>query len=199
MKTKQKTFRKIASDIDGVLVDFQTPFVDFYNQRHDANFTVQDMFCYEFWKVFQVSEEELARDMKDFYRSSAFRKMSPISGAKEAITILRRRNLLYSVTSRPDFIRDETITLLGEHFPGAFLRVHFTNQYGGNGSKERKSDFCLENGYEVIIEDVAEYANECAERGIKAFILTCPWNREERLHPEVTRVKDWKEILHHLE
>ncbi len=199
METIQKAFRRIAIDIDGVLADFQNPFLNFYNQRHGTRFTIEDMLSYEFWEVLQIGKEELAKEMIDFYGSPNFRKIPLIGGAKEAIAKLRRRNLLYSVTSRPDFIRDETITLLGEHFPGAFLQVHFTNQYGGNGSKEKKSDFCLKYGYEIIIEDVAGYANECAEKGITAFILTRPWNKGKMLHPEVNRVQNWEEILQYLE
>ncbi|MDP3992478.1 MAG: hypothetical protein U1B79_00580 [Candidatus Pacearchaeota archaeon] len=209
METMQKRLGRLAFDIDGVLSNFQPVFLNFHNQRYGTRFTIDELTSYEFWKVFHVPEKELQGEMVDFYQSPFFKKIVPLPGSKEAIKQLYRRNLLYVVTSRPDTIHDETVAWLGNHFPNIFSRVHFTSHFGGNGSREKKSDFCLEQGYPIIIEDVAEYANECAERGITAFILTRPWNREEKLHPGVTRIGDlnkagdwkehWKELLHYLE
>ncbi len=187
--------RRIAIDVDGVLFDFLTQFIIFYNQRHGTSFTINDIITYDFSKVFQASEEELRRDMNEFYQSPLFRNLPLIPGAQRGVRQLAQNNTLSVVTSRPDFISGETLTSLSKHFPELFSRIHFTSQYGGNGHKEKKSDYCLEHGYELIIEDVAEYANECAERGVMAILLTRPWNREENLHQNVKRVNDWNEIL----
>lgn len=191
--------KRIAIDLDGVLFDFLTPFCIFYNQRHGTNFTINDLITYHFLKVFQTSEKKFGRVMNDFYQSTLFRDLPLISDAQEGIRQLSQKNFLGVVTSRPDHTSPITLNSLGKHFPHIFSEVHFTSQYGGNGHKEKKSEYCLEHGYEIIIEDVADYANECAEKGIKSFLITRPWNEKEQLHPSVTRVKNWPEILQRLQ
>jgi uncharacterized HAD superfamily protein len=198
MKNKNGV-RRIATDIDGVLFNFLKPFILFYNQRHGTNFTIENITSYDFPKVFQLPGEEFRRDMNEFYLSPLFKNLPLIPGAQRGVRKISQNNFLGVVTSRPDLISRETLLSLQEHFPHLFSEVHFTSQYGGNGHKEKKSEYCLEHGYEMIIEDVAGYANECAERGIAAFLLTRPWNREEILHPNVIRVIDWPEIEERLQ
>jgi len=190
--------RKLAVDIDGVLLDFHNPFIIFYNQRHGTAFTVEDITANDFSMVFQATEEQFKRDMSEFYRSPLFMSLPLIRGAQRAVRQLSQNNFLGVITSRPDFIYEETLSSLNKHFPESFSDVYFTNHYGGNGSRKNKSDFCLEQSYEVIIEDVSEYANECANRGINAFLLDRPWNRNSSLHPRVQRVFSWTEILERL-
>ena len=187
--------RRIAVDLDGVLFDFLTPFCIFYNQRHGTNFTINDLTTYHFLRVFQKPEKEFRKDMNDFYQSALFRDLPLIRGAQRGIRQLSRTNFLGVVTSRPDHTSPITMVSLKNNFPLIFSEIHFTSQYGGNGHKEKKSEYCLEHGYEIIIEDVAEYANECAEKGIRVFLLTRPWNEKEPLHENVIRVGNWSELI----
>ena len=187
--------RRVAVDLDGVLFDFLNPFCIFYNQRHGTNFTINDLTTYHFLKIFQKPEKEFRTDMNDFYQSPLFRDLPLIRGAKRGIRHLSQNNLLVVVTSRPDHTSPVTLNSLRKHFPNIFSEVHFTSQYGGNGRHEKKSDYCANHRYSVIIEDVAEYANECAEKEIKAFLLTRPWNEKEPLHENVIRVGDWPELI----
>ena len=51
----------------------------------------------------------------------------------------------------------------------------------------------------ALIEDAAEHANDCAEKGIKVILINRPWNLNERVHPNVKRAENWEEVLKHLE
>ena len=190
--------RKIAFDIDGILINFHNPLVIFYNKKHGTSFKVEDITTYDFSRAFQTTEEQFRRDMNEFYSSPLFRSLPLIKGARRAVRQLSQNNFLGVITSRPDFIYEETLISLRKHFPETFSGVYFTNHYGGNGPRKNKSDFCLEHGYEVIVEDVLEYASECADKGINALLLDKPWNQNGSLHPRVQRVFSWAEILEHL-
>jgi len=189
---------KIAIDIDGVLADFFGPFIHFYNKRNNANLRLSDMTSYNLCKIFGISQESLIKEMGDFYKSPLFKFLPLIEGSKEAIHKIYRFNLLYVVTSRPSSLYEETTFWIRNQFPDRFLKVHITNGYGTTGIKEKKSDVCLCNGYNLIIEDSADEVNDCAEKGIESILLKKPWNINEKTHPSVKRVNNWQEILQHL-
>ena len=198
MKVTEANKRKIAVDIDGVLANYHEPFVGFYNERNGTNFNLENISGYDFWRAFGISEEKSACEIADFYFSEDFKEINPVEGSQDVLKLLSPKNILAIITARPDFIRKKTLEWINKYFPNVFSDVHFTNQFGGNGSKEKKSYFCLDRGYGVIVEDSAEYANECAEQGINALLLNRPWNRNGSLHPQVQRVSNWKEVLEHL-
>ncbi|MEK6741915.1 MAG: hypothetical protein AABX91_00455 [Nanoarchaeota archaeon] len=185
---------KIAVDIDGVLADYQISFVEFYNKRNGKNFSIQNLIGHDFWLSFGISKEKAEKEIIDFFSSEKFKKLSPVTDSQDAIKLLAQKNILSIVTARPDFVRETTLEWLDAHFPNIFSEIHFTSQFGGNGPREKKSDFCLDYNYEIIIEDIVEHANECAEKGIKVFLLNRPWNKNFSLHPLVQRVNDWNEI-----
>lgn len=198
MKVTDDTIRKIAVDIDGVLANSHEPFMGFYNERNGTNFNVGGICSYDFWRTFGISEEESAREIADFYFSENFKELSPVEDSQRVTKLLSQKNVLAIITARPDFIRERTLKWINSYFPNVFSNAHFTSQFWGNSSKEKKSGLCLENGYEVIIEDSAEYANECAEQGINALLLDKPWNRKNLLHPKVQRVSNWMGVLEHI-
>jgi 5'(3')-deoxyribonucleotidase len=187
--------RRIAVDIDGVLADYHSPFVRFYNARNRTNFNVDDLLGYDFWRAFKTSEEESERAIRDFFFSEGFEGINPIKDSQNSTWLLSQKNTLAIITARPDYVKERTLKWTDRYFPRIFSDVHFTSQFGGNGSRKKKYDFCLDYNYELIIEDVAEYANDCAEKGVKSFLMNRPWNRNFSLHPLVQRVNDWSEIL----
>jgi 5'(3')-deoxyribonucleotidase len=197
--TTNGMIRKIAFDIDGVLADFIGSFLHFYNRRNKTHFRLEDIKFYNPSEVFGISREFLMNEMEEFYKSPLFKSLPPIEGSKEAIRQLYRTNLLYVVTSRPSKLYGETTLFLRNHFPDRFLKVHITNGHRGEGIKEKKSDVCLCNGYQVIIEDSADEVNDCAEKGIEAIILTRPWNIDEKIHPNARRAENWQEVARYLQ
>ena len=201
MKTRQETNgkTKIGVDLDGVLFDFHTPFLKFYNEKHGTNFSVKDIKKYEFSGVFGISQKELNVEMSLFYQSDSFKNLPRVPGAQIAINSLSKKNTLGVITSRPDFTSNTTLISLDKNFPGCFSEVYFTSEYGGKGHRKKKSELCLDHRYGMMVEDVAEYANECAEKGISALLINQPWNLKEKLHPKVKRVQGWKEVLQYLQ
>ena len=197
----EERLRRIAFDIDGVLLDFHGPFLDFYNTRHGTNLILRDITTYDFSHLSQKDRGEFKRDMQDFHQPQNFRDFPALPGALDSLRRLNTRNVLGAVTSRRDYLHESTIFSLNNNLLLGFLSgVHFTNGYSRENRKETKSEICLRHNYGVIIEDCAEYANECAESGIRAFLFTRPWNEQEPLHENVRRInRGWLEILEHFE
>ena len=64
-------------------------------------------------------------------------------------------------------------------------------------SKEEKtkSQICIENNIEHMVEDNIDYALDLANNWIKTFLIEKPWNSSrEEVHPNMIRVKSWDEI-----
>jgi len=62
----------------------------------------------------------------------------------------------------------------------------------------KKSDLCLKLGVEVLVDDCLEFAEECADKGIKVLLLDSPWNQTDSLPKNVKRMKNWDEIVAHI-
>lgn len=192
-----RTKKKIAVDIDEVLAEFIPSYLQFYNLRNGTNFNIQDIFSFNLWESLGIEREEAVKIVFEFYGSDFFKRIKPIPFSVEAISKLSEKNHPSIITSRPESVREETIEWTHKYFPGMFREFHFTNQFSNNGAKKNKSDFCIENGYSLLIEDNASYANECARRGIDVFLMEQPWNRKT-LHPKIVRVRNWNEIQRRL-
>jgi len=184
---------KIGIDIDGVLADFIVPFLEYCNGRFGISYKKEEVSSFYFLDSIGFPEEKSLKTYNDFYNSELFETITPIEGSFNGVLkLFQKRYRLNLVTARPDSLKEKTFLWLWKNYPNIFEQVNFTN-----GSK--KSDFCLRNSISAMIEDHADYANDCAEKGIETFLITQPWNFLETLHPGVRRVKDWSEIVERLE
>jgi len=181
----EKKERKIGFDLDDSVFDFIGSFIEYSNKTNKTSLKREDFVRYTFdvKKIF------------DFYNTDFFRKMSPLPNSKEVIISLKQNSLLYVVTSRPDFLYNDTMNHLWENFRHCFSDVFFSSNHhtGDENSGKTKAEICLKKGISVMIDDSLEYALQCAERGINALLLDAPWNRNGE-HRGVIRVKNWKEI-----
>lgn len=187
---------KIGIDIDDTLARFVESLHQFYNKRYGTNIQKEDVFSYKFWEVWGLPQGDEKPIIRDFFNSPFFRRIKFVSGSQEGILALSRSNYLAAVTARPSFLADETKSWLDQCYPNAFSNVHFTTHKLSGYSP--KSKICLEMSYEILVEDRADYANECAEKGIKVFLLDNPWNQGNHLHSNVTRVMNWEDLTKRL-
>ncbi|MBI2043676.1 hypothetical protein HYT25_04780 [Candidatus Pacearchaeota archaeon] len=199
MKMEFNGKKGVAVDVDGVLACLFENLLEYYNSRFGTKFTENDLYTLKLWEVWGLSEGEEKPIIIDFCKSPFFRDVSPVAGSQEAVHALSKKYNLAVLTARPVSTREKTISWLDRFYPGVFSDVHFTSHhFPENGTKVNKSDFCLEHGYGILIDDYHEHVNECAEKGIQTILLTQPWNWET-LRPKVRRVRNWQEVLQYLE
>ncbi len=185
--------KRIGIDLDQVLADFTSAFDEFHDTSYGTDFRNNPPTEFYLRNSIDVSEEEELRRVKEFYSTDYFLKMRPLPKSVEAIKILAQDNELYLITSRPEFVKKETCDWINKYFPSCFKDIILTNHYFGGTKK--KSAVCLEKQIDYMVEDMAHYANDCAEAGISTFLITKNWNKSEKLAKNVTRVDDWAEII----
>jgi len=191
----------VGVDLDEVLANFVPCLLNFHNKKYGTDLTREQVHTYDLWKVWGGTIEEAIRKVREFYQSDEFRQILPVNGSQEGIDVLREKNELVVITSRPHDIKEETRAWLDQYFPGKFLQVYHTNDWAPAGSGKRKTekpDICHNLGAGIFIEDNIEYAIACAEKGVRAFLLDCPWNQADSLPERVTRVKSWRELIEKL-
>lgn len=185
----------IALDMDSVIADIGPALVKYHNKRFGTSYTIEDHDTYDFTKVWGCSAEEAMERVFDFYRSEDANQIQPVKGAVGAVSYLSQKHKLYVITSRPHFTDKKTLNWVEKYFPGKFERVIHSNQFNKAGEKFRlKSEIALELRAEAMFEDHIDYANDCAEAGIKTYLLEMPWNRGREVNPLVTRMRNWTEV-----
>ena len=68
-------------------------------------------------------------------------------------------------------IEAKTRAFVETHFPGLFTGLHFGNHFGRSGVKTSKPDMCARIGAVALIDDSLDYAHQCAQAGIPAFLF----------------------------
>lgn len=184
----------IGVDLDDVLLDFFGAFRDFVNRTKGTSYTLESMTDFSVEKSWGWSKEDAHQAILDFYHSEAHRSAMPVSGSVVALAELSKTNTIHIITSKPDFLREETEHWIQTYFPGMVASIQFMNHYHGDGKKRSKAETCKELGVQVFIDDSLEQARNVSAVGIPVFMPDAPWNREE-VGPLVTRVYSWAEIV----
>ncbi len=185
-------------DLDEVLVDFIRPFITFYNRRYGTKLTREIFLSFNLSQIIGHKRELVDVRVDEFYNSEVFQTLNPVEGAKEVLEFLSEKYELFIITSRPAHIKEKTAKWLERHFEKVFKHIHFSaNEYIGVTGKT-KAEICKNLRIDLLIEDNLGYAMEAAKSGIKVLMFDTPWNQTDSLHPNITRVSSWKEVLEEL-
>lgn len=183
----------IALDIDGVLLDFHTPFVDYISQHYGFRATLENVTHYYFWKALPISEEQCLESMRRFFTTERFHKLQPLPGAREAVHALAQNHELVVVTSRSADLDTVTAVTLQQHFDGYFKRIYHTTNIAFDHNGGNKGLFCKNLGARLLIEDCAAYARDAHVNGVAALLIDRPWNRCEEVPPAIPRTT-WSSV-----
>lgn len=187
--------KRIGIDIDDVIVHLVKHFYDFYNQKFKKDLNVENHFEYDFMGPFSISAEEAISLIKEFYFTEYFDNLDLIEGSVDSIYELSKDYELFFITSRHLDIKDKNENFLKKLFPNLKYEVIYSGKFWQEAKS--KAEICVDLGISIIIEDNQKYSLECAEAGINVFLLDKPWNKYGE-HENITRVKNWKEIMEKL-
>ncbi len=189
----------IACDMDDVLVDFWPTLLAFYNERHKTDFCKDHFLSYSAWETWGGTREEAIEECYEFYKTDAFKMITPVNGAVTAVNHLVDAHELSVVTGRPHETADTTRESLDIHFFGRFNSVYHTNAFSRINAPSSKADVCAEIGATVIIEDYLGHAIECANAGMRVLLFDQPWNRGQIVCGGlIERVYSWGEVCEKL-
>ncbi len=178
----------LAFDIDGVVADIMTTFLDLARTRYDCGHHLR----YEHITTFQLEEcLDLAPDIiRSLIRELIDRPheltVAPIPFAVPVLTRLAKETPLVFVTARDRAapIKAWLHQTLAQVPPQAIQVV-------ATGDHRTKLHYLLEHGIEYFVEDRLETCEQLAEHGITPILFAQPWNR--RPHPFL-EVADWPQL-----
>ena len=187
---------RIGVDIDGVLADVISKILEWHNRVYGTNYRKEQIVNFQFERLWGGTHEQAKKKIfEEFYHSEEFDDTKPLDGAVDVLKKLSKKHKLVAVTARPAEIKAKTKDWLDEYFPEIFSEVFYNDDWENVGVYGSKVEICQKNHIALIIEDSVENAQAFAEEGIPALLLDYPWNQSDALPENVTRVKNWDEIV----
>ncbi|CAO3641808.1 unnamed protein product [Cunninghamella echinulata] len=120
----------------------------------------------------------------------------------------RRKFHLVIITSRQQFIAEETKKFVDKHYPGIFESIYFCN-LGLSETEQleyyskQKSAICQEIGVDVLIDHQLEHCIDCASLGIDVLLYDrkgqYKWNHslsDGNIY-NIQRVNNWRDIINY--
>lgn len=185
----------IGVDMDSVIADIVHPLIRFHNNVYKTKTKYSEHKTFDLSPLWNCPLEETINRIHEFYHSPYFEQVKPITGSRRSIGYLRKKHTLSLITARPYSIEDKTKAWLKLYFPDSFSYVHHTNLAAKKGHpRKNKSEVCLQNKVDLIIEDHLEYAYDCLSAGVEVILFNQPWNQTKNLPRGMRRVYSWKEI-----
>jgi 5'(3')-deoxyribonucleotidase len=178
---------RIGIDIDEVLA----PFLPTMTRWRSPQRPLPAKYKYLYRDIYDISEKESVKLVRDFYESEEFVRMPPIKYAVDAMTELKKGNKLFIVTGRQEVVRDKTQMWIQENFPGIFEDVIMTNSY--TSIEIPKADVCKLLSIGLMIDDNFDVCRDCLDKNVAAVNFIgdpmYPWCEES-----IISVRSWKTV-----
>jgi 5'(3')-deoxyribonucleotidase len=178
--------RFLAFDIDGVVADTMSLFVEIARRDYQIHIRYEDITRYILEDCLDMDSRIISEIIGKLLDGSRDYGLHPIPGAVEVLTRLGKDyGPLCFVTARHTVepIRDWMINRL----PLSLSELDIV----ATGSFDDKADVLREKGIRYFVEDRLETCFLLQEAGITPVLFKQPWNRED--HP-FTEVETWQEL-----
>jgi uncharacterized HAD superfamily protein len=180
----------IGIDIDGVLANSEPAYRRTINRLFHLKLKQEDITFYKYEDAAGLTDTQMHLFWTTFYREGSWLKIKPIKGARKFLDKLKNaQHRIVIVTSRPqEYIKKETYQWLREH------RMPYTELiFLANHDSKHQAAWVCGHKFDYFIEDYYEYALDLAQRGVKVLLVDYPWNRKEKAHPNIKRIKNLQE------
>jgi uncharacterized HAD superfamily protein len=167
--------------------------------EHKVKMSKQDFVEYDIRKVWGGGPVEAEQVFKKYIKYSGV-QIAPIKGAQEALHRLSKQYDVIVMTSRDISNFPKTNEWITHHFPEIFKDVHLLGNIQDSAEFRSKAEVCRELGVYCLIDDHLSHVLEANAVGITTVLFgDYPWNQAEDLPKNVTRVKNWQEVLEYFE
>ena len=188
---------KIGIDVDNVISNFNEVLLkEFINHDKELgnsgipnndNYITRGMFSWpdgEARKFYLSNIERVAKSLK------------PIDGAKEYIDKLKKDgHSIYIITGRdngeysnPYYMTKEWLAKFNIYYDKLILTEAYKNY------KHAKTEKCIENDIDIMIDDSVNICIDCIENGIQALLMDTPYNQKT----DIPRLYNWAEIYRYI-
>ena len=177
----------VAFDIDGVVADTMTLFLDIARQEYNLNsIQYSDITSYKLEECLDIDPEIIEAIVLRILDGNYHATLHPIAGASEGLVKIQRyRKPILFITARPypGPIRDWISQAL-QLDPASFEVI-------ATGSHEAKADVLRQRKISCFVDDRLETCFLLQNADVTPVLYCQPWNREQ--HPFV-EVGSWDEL-----
>ncbi len=180
--------RRIAFDIDGVVADTMSSFLEIAKKDFGiGGICKEDITTYWLEQCLPMPPEVVDAVIKKILQDPFGTGLSPIPGAREALCHIAKMAPLRFVTARPvkTPIERWIHKLLSPVSPEKIQVV-------ATGIHSAKAEVLSNMGVSFFVEDHLETCLQIEQAGIKAIIFDQPWNRRDSY---IFRIHSWEELL----
>ncbi|MEK6899038.1 MAG: hypothetical protein AABW79_02990 [Nanoarchaeota archaeon] len=132
----------IGVDVDDVLANFTGALIPHLNEVYGTTRAYEEIHSMRLERVWKVHPENIKGHIHSFISSEAKTLRPYIEAFWPLVSLKNTGHEAHVVTSRPSFIKDDTINWVEKHFGGIFAKCHVTNQYG-EGVRTTKPELCV--------------------------------------------------------
>jgi hypothetical protein len=178
---------RLAFDIDGVLADTMTLFLEIARDDFGIDgIAYTDITCYELQTCLKIEPDILDAITERLLNGEHKTTLKPIDGAADVLQRLSQvRKPLLFVTARP------YVGPIGNWILETFGLMPDTVRIEATGSFSAKAEVLHKYGMRHFVEDRLETCFDLHQVGLEPIVFRQPWNRQP--HP-FTEVGDWREL-----
>ena len=181
----------VAFDIDGVVADTMTLFLEIARQEYNLNrITYADITCYHLADCLDIDPKTIDAVVTCILEGNHEAPLNPIAGAPDVLFQLGSHfGPILFVTARPhsgpldDWIKQNLC------LDSALIEIVAT------GSHEGKASILQQRQIQYFVEDRLETCFLLQEAGIQPILFQQPWNREPHAFFEVGSWYEIKKLL----
>lgn len=169
---------KIGVDLDDIISDSYLPLITWHNRVFNTQLTEADLTTSHLATLFRCESQELLNRLRDFYQSEEYLNIKPDKEAAPSLQRLARSHTLDIITSRPNYVQEETEAWLDRYYPNIFSTVYFANPYLADAPEHRsKAEICKQTNIAVMIDDNWELLSACQDGCSQLILFDKPWNQ----------------------
>jgi|SRR3989344_266779 len=187
---------KIGLDFDDVTVDFFNSLLSWHNKKYNRNDKREHFKEFAWWPIWEITREEAVKRVDEYHETHNVKDVPPLENAIPSLNKLMKKHEFIVITGRPSRFKDRVEEWLIHHLKKKLQVIHAGEFHKGQGAT--KAEICNELGIKLLLEDASETALDCANKGIKVLLFDNSWNQRVS-HNNITRVKNWKEVIDKLE
>jgi len=175
-----------AFDVDGVVLDIVTPFLQLLYKRYGYNFTESDVTEFDFNSCLGVPNKIIEELLMELTIEPFLLHIRPYTNAEIILNYLSRIEPLLFITSRPSSL---PIEILFQNALPTIQNDRYTILAAGSGAN--KIDYLNKFNRCFLIEDNLDTCILLERHGFRPIVFDQPWNRQES---NLVRVRGWVEL-----
>lgn len=191
MKLRKIDSRQLAFDIDGVVADIMTTFIDLARERYQVeHLKYEDIVEFDLVRCLQLEEVVVWEILELLLNRPEELEIAPLPGAVPVLTRLAQRHPLLFVTARDKAgpIKSWLTRTLPE-VPPTDIRIIAT------GDPDTKIEYLQAHGITHFVEDRLETCFQLARHGVQPLLFDQPWNRRPHSFPVIYSWQDLAALI----